>query len=304
MASNLDLSGVYVPLITPFTADDRVDTQALAGLANHYLDAGAHGLIALGTTGEPATLEAAEKSAVIELVGSIARERGAQFAVGVGTNSTKATVDAVREVSAIASVDAILTVVPYYTRPSEDGIVEHYRAVAEASSVPIIAYNIPYRTGRGLGADSLIEIAAIDNMAGLKQAVGGIDADTLILMANKPDGFHVTCGDDAFIFSLMSLGGTGAIAASSHVCTDAFVSMIDAALREDFTTAKRINDVLLPVCQTLFTEPSPAVIKAVLADQGLIATANLRLPMLPASVRASERAIAVVKSAQQQLLAI
>lgn len=301
MAGNSDLHGVYVPLITPFTADDKPALGEIERLANESLDAGATGLVALGTTGEPATLTADEKSSVVDVVASVCKSRSAQLLVGAGTNSTAVSLEAVRWFGSRSGVTGLLSVVPYYTRPSEAGIVAHFKELAKESPVPLVVYNIPYRTGRGLGAKSLLELANTPNIAGLKQAVGGIDADTMTLMANVPSDFNVLCGDDAFIFPLMSLGGRGAIAASSHVCTKGFVSLVNASLKGDVEKARQISNKLLPVCQLLFEEPSPGVIKGVLAAQGRISTANLRAPMTKASEAAASAALAAVEKAESQL---
>jgi 4-hydroxy-tetrahydrodipicolinate synthase len=296
MASSLSLSGVYVPLITPFAADGSIAVGDLRSLASGYLDSGAAGLVALGTTGEPATLSVEEQDLVVSVVSEICIERSALLMVGVGSNNTASCAEAIRKVADVPGVGAILSVVPYYTRPSEDGILEHYSVLAQASSVPLVAYNIPYRTGRGLGSRALVELSAMDNMAGLKQAVGGVDTDTLELMSAKAPGFHVLCGDDQFIYPLMCLGGAGAIAASSHVATELFVELVQAGAAGDFDRSRVLAEKLLPVCKALFAEPSPAVIKSVLLRQGRIGYDGLRLPMTSASKAAADAAISAIES--------
>jgi 4-hydroxy-tetrahydrodipicolinate synthase len=300
MSSALDLHGVYLPLITPFTKDGGVAYDEIERLAHKGIDDGVAGIVALGTTGEPATLDAEERRRVVEIVGAVCRERSARFCVGAGTNSTSAALELTNEAIA-AGAQSVLSVVPYYTRPSEAGIVEHFKSLAVASSVPLIVYNIPYRTGRGLGADSLLELARTPNIAGLKQAVGGIDADTERLLAEKPDDFHVLCGDDPFIFPMIALGADGAITASAHVCTSAFVSMVDSALKGDYVGARETHEALLPVCTALFTEPSPSVIKGVLASSGAISSDELRLPMTAASSTAVQHATEIVETAKARL---
>ncbi|HUV11894.1 MAG TPA: dihydrodipicolinate synthase family protein, partial [Acidimicrobiia bacterium] len=179
MGSSMTLRGVYVPLVTPFAADGRVALDAVDRLAHEYLAAGAAGLVPLGTTGESPALDVAEQRAVVDVCAAVAAERGAQLIVGAGTNSTRTTIAAVERFADVPGLSAVLCVVPYYVRPSQAGIVAHYRAIAEQSPVPVIAYNIPYRTGRALEADALLEVAGIPNMAGVKQAVGSLDGDTL-----------------------------------------------------------------------------------------------------------------------------
>jgi 4-hydroxy-tetrahydrodipicolinate synthase len=294
VTSPLDLRGVYVPVVTPFAADDTVAADALGGLCRRYLDAGAGGIVALGTTGESTALDADERALVIETCSVVCAERGAQLVVGAGTNNTKATVGLVEALVGTPAMVAVLTVVPYYVRPSEEGVVGHFRAVAAASPVPVVVYNIPYRTGRGLGADALLELAGVDGIAGVKQAVGGIDADTLRVLAEKPSGFHLLGGDDPFLFPTALMGGSGAIAASAHVCTEQFVSMVDCGLAGKVDEGRRLAEALLPVVSALYVEPNPAVVKGVLHAQGLIPTPHLRAPMTDASPEAIAAAMTAI----------
>ncbi len=293
-AARLDLHGVWVPIITPFAADGEVDLTAVERLCHEYLDAGAAGIVALGTTGESAALDAGEKQRVIEACSKACASRDAQLMVGTGTNSTRTSIAATAALAGIPAVNSALVVVPYYVRPSEQGIVEHYRAVAAASPVPIVAYNIPYRTGRGLGAAALLEIAAIDNVVGVKQAVGGFDSDTLELLRDKPPSFHVLGGEDPFLLATVLFGGTGAIAASAHVCTEQFVAMIECGLAGKVDDARRHHERLLRVIHAGFAEPNPAVWKGVLHAQGRIASPSVRAPMTDASPAAIERCLAAI----------
>ena len=188
--------------------------------------------------------------------------------------------------------------VPYYVRPSEAAIVRHFQVVAERSPVPLIAYNIPYRTGRGLGADALIELAATDNVAGVKQAVGCIDADTLRVLAAARERFAVLGGDDAYLFPLMLMGAAGAIAASANLCTARFAAMIECGRRGDVDGGRGHAEALLPLVQALFAEPSPAVIKALLHAQGRIPTAAVRMPLAAATPAATERGLEALRRAE------
>ena len=175
MSDGLQLRGVYVPLITPFAADGSVAVDAITVLAQEYLDAGATGLVPLGTTGESAALAADEKRAVIDACSAVCVERGAQLIVGAGTNSTATTVAAVQGLAGTSGLSAALIVVPYYVRPSEAGIVAHFRAVADASPVPVVLYNVGLRTGRNLSAAGVLEAATHPNVIGIKQAATGLD---------------------------------------------------------------------------------------------------------------------------------
>src|SRR4051812_38528288 len=226
MASHLRLRGVYVPLVTPFTDDDRVDLASLEALARDALDAGAAGLVALATTGEPTSLTEPERAAVVDVIARVCGERGATLIVGAGTNDTRTTIERHEALAEVPGVSASLAVVPYYVRPAETAIVAHFQAVAQRSPVPLVLYNVPYRTGRGLGAAALLELAATENICGLKQATAALDLDTLAVLAGARETFAVLGGDDAFLFPTMLMGGAGAIAAASHLCTARFAAMI------------------------------------------------------------------------------
>lgn len=297
MASDLRLRGVYVPLVTPFTEDDRVDLASLEALARELLDAATAGLVALATTGEPTSLTQAERDQVVAVVAGVCAERRATLIVGAGTYDTRTTIARHEALADVPAVSASLAVVPYYVRPSEAAIVRHFQAVAERSPVPLVLYNIPYRTGRGLGAEALLELAATDNVAGVKQAVGGIDVDTLALLAGAGEGFAVIGGDDAFLYPLVLMGARGAISASAHVCTERFVAMIECGLKGRLAEGRAHAEALLPLVQALFAEPSPAPIKAVLHAQGRIPTPRVRMPLGDASAAAAERAVAAAQAA-------
>ena len=297
MASEMVLRGVYVAVVTPFDADGNVAKGALEGLVHGYLDAGAAGIVALGTTGESSALDLDEKTDVINVCSAVCVERTAQLIVGAGTNNTALSVAAAVSLRRVPGVTAVLAVVPYYVRPSQAGCIEHFRAVAGASPFPLVIYNIPYRTGRGLEAKTILELAAIGNIAGLKQAVGALDLDTLEVLAEAPEGFAVLGGDDAFLYPTVLMGGAGTIAASANVLTDRFVAMIECGLAAKLEEGRAHAEALLPVVKRLFAEPNPAVIKGVLHAQGRIPTPDLRLPMTAASSTAVEAALAAIEAA-------
>src|SRR5436309_3679676 len=183
MATDANLRGVYIPIITPFSGDGSVATEALERLCHEYLDAGAAGIVALGTTGESTALDPDEKHAVIAACSKVCAARSAQLIVGAGTNNTRTTRQAVKELAGTPALTATLIVVPYYVRPSEAGIVAHFQAVAAASPAPVLVYNIPVRTGRNLGPAGMLELARHPNVVGVKQAVGALDTDTLEILA-------------------------------------------------------------------------------------------------------------------------
>lgn len=276
----LDLRGLWVPLVTPFDAAGRLDVAALRRLARRVLAEGARGVVALGTTGEPASLDERERRAVIDACVGVCAAAGRPLVVGVGSSDTRATVAAVEGLAGLPAVVAALVVAPAYVRPSPAGVVAHYRAVAASGPVPIIAYHIPYRTGCSLTAEHLLQLAAIDGVVGLKQAVGGLDVDTLELLRRAPAGFGVLAGDDAFIAATILHGGVGAITAAAHLCTPAFTRLVDAALDGDLARVRPLAAALLPVVRAGAAEPSPALWKSALHRRGELATASVRLPLL------------------------
>lgn len=289
-----NLHGLWVPLVTPFDVDDEVDLAALQRLARRVLAEGARGIVALGTTGEPATLAHDEQRAVIDTCRAVCDEAGAPLMVGAGSNSTRAAVAAVHGLTGVA---AALVVVPYYTRPTPTAVVEHFRVVAAESPVPIVAYNVPYRTGLTLSAADVLAVAALPNVAGLKQAVGALDADTLEVLRGAPDDFAVLAGDDAFIVPTILMGGVGSITASAHVCTPAFAAMVEAARAGDVAQARSLAARLLPVVTSGFSEPNPALWKAALHGAGELPTPSLRAPMTAATPEALARLKAAIANA-------
>jgi 4-hydroxy-tetrahydrodipicolinate synthase len=297
MASDLDLRGVWVPLVTPFASDGSVDVATTERLAGEYLDAGAAGIVALGTTGESPALDSSERRAVVGACSRACQERGAPLIVGTGTNSTRTTIEQTQALDDVPALAGVLVVTPYYVRPSVAGIVAHFEAVAAASPVPVVLYNIPYRTGRAVPADAMVHLSAVPNIAGVKQAVGSLDADTLRVLAGKHRDFHVVGGEDPILFPIVCMGGAGAICASSHVCTERFVAMIDCGLAGKLDDGRAHAEALLPVVEACFAEPNPTVFKGVLHAQGRIPTPAVRLPLVPASEAAVERAHAAVAAA-------
>jgi 4-hydroxy-tetrahydrodipicolinate synthase len=285
---------LLVPVITPFDDAGRVDAKALERHADDVLAAGAAGLVAVATTGEATALDDDERATVISVCAGVCGAREAVLIVGAGTYNTRETIARHEALADVPGVRASLAVVPYYVRPSEAAIVAHFQSVAVRSPVPLIIYNIPYRTARGLGAAALLELAGTDNIVGVKQAVGGIDADTLQVLADAPQAFSVLGGDDAFLFPLVLMGGAGAIAASANVATDRYAAMIDAGLVGELTDGRRLAESLLPLTLALFAEPSPAVIKGLLHAQGRIPTPHVRMPLADASSGAMELAAAAL----------
>jgi 4-hydroxy-tetrahydrodipicolinate synthase len=297
MTSDLDLRGVWVPLITPFDAKGAVDAGAIERLCHEYSASGVSGIVALGTTGEASALDDDEKQTVIEAVVRACSAAGTRVIVGTGSNNTRKTIRATAALAATPDVVAALVVVPYYVRPSVEGIVAHFKAVAAESPVPVIVYNIPVRTGRDLGAAGLLELAAVPNIAGVKQAVATLDADTLAVLADAPHGFCVLGGEDTLLFPLMCVGAVGTISAAAHLCTDRFVAMIECGLAGKIEDGRAHAEALLPVIRAAYVDPNPAIFKGVLHAQGRIATPDVRLPLTNGSAEGIRRCLDAVANA-------
>ncbi|MFC4127995.1 4-hydroxy-tetrahydrodipicolinate synthase [Nocardia rhizosphaerae] len=281
--------GLFVPLITPFTADGALARTALERHAHAVLDAGATGLVALGTTAEPSALTPAEREEVLGICATVCVERSAPLIVCAGGYATAESVRAVGELAHPAA--AVLSVVPYYVRPSEEGVIAHFAALAAASPVPLVIYDVPYRTARPLSGDTLVRLAGIPNVVGFKHAVGGVDAASTELLARAGSVTSVLCGDDRFASALLALGAKGGILAAANVAPTEYADLVAAWLAGDAARGRALGHRLDALAAALFAEPNPTVIKAVLAEQGRIPSAAVRLPLLRASADAVTSAL-------------
>ncbi len=278
--------GIHVPLITPFTAAGEVAAEALEALAHEVLDAGATGIVALGTTGEPAALDETERELVTDVCARVCRERGAALTVGAGASGTRAAEESLGRLEQWPEARAALVTVPAFVRPSAAGVLAHFERLARVSPVPLIVYHVPYRTGQPLDAALLREVGALPGVAAVKYAVGALDGEAVALLGDLPDGFAVLAGDDAFLSPLLALGAAGGVLASAHVATSRFAELAAAWRAGEADRARTLGHALARLSATLFAEPNPAVIKGVLYAQGRIPTPDVRLPLLPASTEA------------------
>ncbi|MEU0546661.1 dihydrodipicolinate synthase family protein [Micromonospora sp. NPDC005979] len=281
----MTLTGLYVPLITPFDGSGAVAVDALTTLAFDALDVGAAGVVALGTTGEPAALSDEEQSVVLDVLAEVCRERGARLLVGANS------VAAVRALGERPEVTAALSLVPPFLRPGSAGVLAHFAHLAEESPVPLVVYHVPYRTGQQLDADDLRRLAGVPGVLGVKYATGGIDADTVDLLADIPPGFAVLGGEDPLLSPLLALGAHGAIAASAQVAAAEFVRLVSHWQAGDVVRGRSLGHRLAGLSTALFAGPNPTVIKAVLHARGRIPTPAVRLPLLPADQDATRRAL-------------
>jgi 4-hydroxy-tetrahydrodipicolinate synthase len=286
-----DLTGLFVPLITPFTADGMIASAALERLAHRVLRDGATGIVALGTTAETPTLTEAEQSEVLRICCRVCRDHGAPLIVGAGSNDTARSAVALAALAKYPKVRAALTVVPYYSRPGAAGVLEHFRTLAASSPVPVVVYNIPYRTGQPIGWPVMRQIAAMPGIAGVKHSAGSIDADTIAMMAHRPAGFSVLGGDCLYLSPLLALGADGAISASANVCTDGYARLIGLWRDGHAADARQQGHHLAPLSRALFAEPNPAVIKSVLYRLGEIPSPAVRLPLLAAGPESTQAAL-------------
>ena len=292
MASDLDLRGVWVPLITPFAADGAVDLDAIERLCHEYLDAGVSGIVALGTTGEASALDADEKRAVIDAVRAVCSDDTRQLIVGTGIEQHRARPSRRREAlagtPALAARSSWCRTTCARPRPASSRTSTRWRPRARCRSS---LYNIPARTGRDLSAAGVLELAAHpEHRRASSRPSPALDADTLEVLADAPAGFGVLGGEDPFLFPLMLHGRQSARSPrAAHVCTERFVAMIECGLAGKLDDGRAHAEALLPVVQARFAEPNPAVFKGVLHAQGRIPTADVRLPLVNASDARSRR---------------
>lgn len=285
-------SGVWLPIITPFV-DGEIDHASYAGLIEHYLEAGVTGVIPLGTTGESPTVDEAETETLIERTAAAVDGR-VPILVGVGGNDTRKVVKTLGRLGRHA-VHGYLVVCPYYNRPSQDGLREHFTRVADATDRPILIYNIPYRTGVNLANDTLLALAELDNVVGVKDSSGDL-AQSLDLLRQRPPGFTVLTGEDAYFYTLLAHGGDGGILASAHLETETFVALHERMAANDHHGARALWARLERLVRLLFTEPNPMPIKHCLWRQGLIRSPECRLPLTRVSAALADALDGIVHS--------
>jgi 4-hydroxy-tetrahydrodipicolinate synthase len=271
------LRGCGTALVTPFQAGGALDEAALRGLARRQIEQGIDFLIPCGTTGESPVLTAEEHARVVGITLEEARGKVPVIA-GAGGNNTRHVCEQVSEMERLG-VDGILSVSPYYNKPTQEGIFQHYRAVARATTLPVILYNVPGRTGSNIEPSTIVRLAEIPNILGVKEASGNIAQITEILR-RVPERFRVISGDDAMTLPMMAMGACGVISVASNVAPREMTELVSLANEADFRAARRLHFRLLPLMQTLFIESSPIPVKAALAAMGLIQPIY-RLPLVP-----------------------
>ena len=270
------LKGSLVALITPMNQDGSINYEQLHDLIDWHIENGTDGIVAVGTTGESATLPVEEHLAVIEATVKHVNKRVPVIA-GTGANNTVEAI-ALSKAAEQAGADYTLSVVPYYNKPSQEGIYQHFKAIAEATSIPMIIYNVPGRTVVSMSNDTILRLAEIPNIVGVKEASGKIGSN-IELINSVPEGFAVLSGDDPTGLPFMLCGGHGVVTVAANVAPKLFADMCRAALEGDIATARRLNEQLIPIYNTMFCEPSPAAPKWGLSLLGKCEP-HVRLPLV------------------------
>jgi 4-hydroxy-tetrahydrodipicolinate synthase len=284
-------TGVGTALITPFTRAGTLDEAAIKRLARRQIDAGVHFLVPCGTTGETPTLSAAERRRVVELVVDEANGK-VPVVAGAGGYDTKEVVHAAKEMMQ-AGASGLLSVTPYYNKPTPEGLFHHFSAIADATPLPIILYNVPGRTGCNIDATTCVQLARIPNVVAVKEASGNIQQMVEICQA-VPRDFLVLSGDDALTLPLMAVGGRGLISVASNEIPGEMAQMVEAAERGDFAAARVIHNRVLPLMLGNFIESNPGPVKFAMAAMGLCEE-TFRLPMVSPRPASQERLLAILK---------
>ncbi len=284
-------TGVGTALVTPFTASGALDDKAVRALIRRQVEAGVHFLVPCGTTGETPTLTDAERRRIVEIAVEESAGRAPVLA-GAGGYNTQEVIHAVKAMQD-SGADGILSVTPYYNKPTPEGLYQHYKAIADSTSLPIVVYNVPSRTGCNVDPATLVRLAGIDNIVGVKEASGNMTQMAEICHA-VPDDFIVLSGDDAVTVPLMSIGGRGIISVASNEVPSEMAQMVEAAEKGDFASARRWHDKLLPLMQVNFVESSPGPVKFAMASMGLCELAY-RLPIVPPRQASRDRILSVLR---------
>jgi len=276
--------GSGVALVTPFKSDKSIDFEALRKLVQLQIQGGTNFLVVMGTTAESPTLSKEEKEEILQLV--IAENAGRiPIVYGIGGNDTKAVAKVIANVP--AGVDGILSVSPYYNKPTQEGIYQHFKFLSEASKLPIILYNVPGRTGSNMLPDTTLRLAELPNIVAVKEASGSME-QIMAIISRKPDGFSVLSGDDAITMPLIACGADGVISVVANALPEKFSIMVNASLKGDFEVARPIHNELLAITKMFFEEGNPGGVKVALENRAIMSQ-NLRLPLVPVSLSLAER---------------
>lgn len=275
----MKIQGIWLPMITPFIGE-QVDFKSLKKMVDYYIAKGIHGIMPLATTGESPTIAEDEYEAILAKTLEYVEGR-VPVIVGLGGNDTKKVVKQLKTVEKY-KVNGILSVCPYYNRPAQQGIYEHFLKISEATDLDIVLYNIPYRTGVNIENETIHRLAELKNIVGLKDACGDAK-QSMHLLLNRPKDFSILTGEDILYYLSLTLGGDGGILASAHLKTETFIDIYEKVKNNDHQSALKSWQKLSKIIPLLFEEPNPTPIKYVLCKLGVVSSAEARLPLTPIS---------------------
>ncbi|MHC0037147.1 4-hydroxy-tetrahydrodipicolinate synthase [Pseudoneobacillus sp. C159] len=270
---------VSTAMVTPFDRKGHIDFAKTTQLINHLIENGTDSLVVAGTTGESPTLSKEEKVALFQHVVKVVDKRIPVIA-GTGSNDTYASIELTKKAESLG-VDAVMLVAPYYNKPNQEGLYQHFKAIAESTSLPVMVYNIPGRAVVNILPDTIVRLSKIPNIVAVKEASGDLNAMSHII-ANTPEDFLLYSGDDGITVPVLSIGGVGVVSVASHVMGNEMQQMIGAFLEGNHVSSAKLHQKLLPVMQGLFAAPSPAPVKTALQLKGLD-VGSVRLPLVPLS---------------------
>ncbi|OIJ12978.1 4-hydroxy-tetrahydrodipicolinate synthase [Anaerobacillus arseniciselenatis] len=288
----MNFGQLLTAMVTPFDEKGNVDFQATRSLVNYLIANGTDGLVVAGTTGESPTLTTNEKADLFKFVVEVVDGRIPVIA-GTGTNSTRASIE-LTEIAKSAGVDGVMLVTPYYNKPNQEGMYQHFKAIAESTDLPVMLYNIPGRSAVNMIEDTIIRLAQIDNIVCVKEASGDLEAMANIIH-NTPDDFLLYSGDDSLTLPILAIGGHGVVSVSSHIIGNEMKSMIAAYQNGNPKYAASLHRELLPIMKTMFIAPNPTPVKAALEMTG-ISVGSVRLPLVPLTIEESEVVYSAVQS--------
>ncbi|MGF7037973.1 4-hydroxy-tetrahydrodipicolinate synthase [Mucilaginibacter lappiensis] len=272
--------GSGVAMVTPFQADGQIDYEGLRNLIEHLIDGGVQYLVSLGTTGESATLNTQERKQIWAFTAEVVNKR-VNLVAGIGGNNTHEVVEQIKEFDT-NGYDAILSSSPHYNKPTQEGIYQHYKAIAQVASLPVILYNVPSRTGSTISAETTVRLARdFKNIIGIKEASGNFDLFNQ-LMRDKPEDFLFISGDDPVTLPMMALGAVGVISVIGNALPKQLSTMVQLLLKNDFKAAQKVHSSLIEFTRLMFIEGNPAGVKSALKHLGICGDA-VRLPLVPVS---------------------
>ena len=276
----MNFEGTYVAMVTPFLKDTQIDEEGFRSNINYLIEKGVTGLVGAGTTGESATVSHEEHQKIIDILVDEVDGRVETIA-GTGSNATSEAIS-LTKYAADAGADAALLITPYYNKPQQHAVIEHYRAVSEAADIPLIAYNVPSRTGLNMDVDTIVELAKIEGIDAVKEASGSVDKVSDIYRALTHEGleddFNILSGEDSLTLPLMAVGATGVISASANVDAKRMVLMVDSILNDDYARAMELHYEMVELIRALFIETNPVPVKTAMNLMGL-PSGPLRLPL-------------------------